>query len=139
MAVLIFADTNNGKVAKASLEAVAYGSHIAQQLGTSATVITYGAADAASLAGLGNYGAAKVLHCDSLNTMDPLLLARLVEAAAAETGASTIIFSHDYTGKSLAPLVAARWKAGLVSGAIDYPDTEGGMTVEKAVFSGKAF
>ena len=51
----------------------------------------------------------------------------------------SFIFSQDYTGKSVAPRVAARLKAGLVSGAVDVPTTDGGFVVKKSVFSGKAF
>jgi electron transfer flavoprotein alpha subunit len=33
----------------------------------------------------------------------------------------------------------AKLKAGLVAGALSYPDTEKGFVIKKAVFSGKAF
>lgn len=36
-------------------------------------------------------------------------------------------------------MVAAKLKAGLVTGAVAYPDTNGGFKVKKSVFSGKAF
>jgi len=36
-------------------------------------------------------------------------------------------------------MVAAQLKAGLVAGAVDYPNTANGFSVKKSVFSGKAF
>jgi electron transfer flavoprotein alpha subunit len=42
-------------------------------------------------------------------------------------------------GKAIAPRVASRLSAGLVSGAIALPDTKNGFVVKKNVFSGKAF
>src|SRR5690606_33303651 len=42
-------------------------------------------------------------------------------------------------GKSIAPRLSARLKAGLVAGAVALPDTSNGFTVKKNVFSGKAF
>ena len=139
MAVIVFADTQDGRVVKASAEAIYYGSKVAAESGAETIVVTYGDVNSDSLAALGNYGASKVLHCSAVSDMDPQRLTRLVKAAATDNNASVVIFSHDYTGKSVAPMVAASLNAGLVAGAIDYPSTSDGFTVKKAVFSGKAF
>lgn len=139
MAVLIFADSNNGKVVKAANEAISYGSKIASDLGTTVTVVTYGNVDKSELASLGNFGASKVLVASSQTTMDGQKLTKLVANAANDEGANVVVFSHDFTGKSIAARTAARLNAGLVSGAIDYPNTGSSFTVKKAVFSGKAF
>ena len=50
-----------------------------------------------------------------------------------------IVISHNQTGKAVAGRVAARLKAGLVTGAIALPDTTNGFVVKKSVFSGKAY
>ena len=139
MAVLVFADVLDGKVTKSSLEAVHYGSKVAAQAGTDNAVVTYGNADEADLAALGKFGASKVLVNRSVTDMDPGKLSRLVVAATESTGADVIIFSQDYTGKSVSPLVSAKLKAGMVAGAVDYPDMSNGFVVKKSVFSGKAF
>ncbi len=139
MAVLIFADTHEGKLTKASLEAATYGTKIAQKSGASSVVLTFGEASDETLAGFGNYGVSKVLVARNLSTPDAGQLTRLVVAAAEKENASLIIFSHDLTGKSVAPRVSARLGAGLVAGAIDYPQTEGTFSVKVNVFSGKAF
>jgi electron transfer flavoprotein alpha subunit len=49
------------------------------------------------------------------------------------------VFSNNVDGKSIAPRLSARLKAGLVSGAVALPDTSKGFVVKKNVFSGKAF
>jgi electron transfer flavoprotein alpha subunit len=49
------------------------------------------------------------------------------------------VFSHNQTGKAVSARVAARLKAGIVSGASALPDTSNGFVVRKTVFSGKAF
>ncbi len=139
MSVLIFADAPNGKLVKAANEAVFYGSKIASQTGTKATVITYGNVHNDSLSKLGNYGAAKVLVAKNLNHSDPQQLTRLIAKTAEDEGANIIVFSHDFTGKAVASRVAARLNAGLVTGVIDFPKTEGTFTLKRAVFSGKAF
>jgi branched-chain amino acid transport system substrate-binding protein len=63
-------------------------------------------------------------------------MSKLVLAAAEQTGANVIIFSHDVAGKMIAPRVAARLDAGLVPGATALPSAD--FVVRKNVFSGKA-
>ncbi|GAB5539600.1 MAG: electron transfer flavoprotein subunit alpha/FixB family protein [Salibacteraceae bacterium] len=139
MNVLVFADSFNGSIAKSAYEAVSYGAKIANDNGGQAAIVTYGNVSSDELNKLASFGIAKVLHCTTLTDMDPMQLTKLVTAAADKENSELIIFSHDYTGKSIAPLVAAKMEAGLVSGAIDYPSAGGDFTVRKAVFSGKAF
>jgi len=71
--------------------------------------------------------------------MDVQVYAKLVADAAKKINAEIVIFSHNQTGRALAPEVAARLKAGLVTGAVALPNTENGFVVKKSVFSGKAF
>lgn len=141
MSVLIFADQSQGKIKKAAFEAVQYGAKVAQKLGTTATAIVLGEADNAELAALGNYGAQKVLQAANakLNESDSGVAAKVIIAAANQEDAQVIIFSHNFDGRAVAPRVAARLQAGLVTGVIGLPDTTNGFVVKKTVFSGKAF
>lgn len=137
MAILIFADNHHGKFPKSSFEAVSYGTQLAEKLGTTATALTIG--QLSGDGGLGNAGATKVLNAADVTTTDSQQLAKLVLAAAAQEGADVIIFTHDISGKLIAPRVAAKLDAGIVPGAIALPDTTAGFVVKKNVFSGKAF
>ncbi|HJT72947.1 MAG TPA: electron transfer flavoprotein subunit alpha/FixB family protein [Chitinophaga sp.] len=141
MSVIIFADQAQGKIKKVAFEAVQYGARVAQQLGTSATALVLGQVDNAELEALGNYGAAKVLHVADarLNEVESTVFTKIVAAAAEQEAAQVIVFPHNFDGKAIAPRVAARLKAGFVSGAISLPDTTNGFIVKKSVFSGKAF
>lgn len=139
MSVIIFADAPGGKLVKAAAEAVYYGSKIAAASGTKSTVITYGNVDQDSLSKLGNFGASKVLVAKNLTSADPQQLTRLIAKVSQDENASVIIFSHDFAGKAVAPRVAARLNAGLVTGVLEFPKTENGFVLNRAVFSGKAF
>lgn len=132
MSVLVYIDTLGGHISKSANEAVFYGSKLGP-----VTVLTNGSVDAAALAELGKYGAAKVLVHRGLNTNDAVQLTRLVAEAVKASGAGKIVFSLDLTGRAVAPRIAAHLKAGLVSGAISLPDAGGVYKVN--VFSGKAF
>lgn len=138
MSVLVYTEVAKGKIKKSSLEAVNYGSRIAEQLNTTATAVIIGDADVSDL---GKAGAKKVLKLknDKLSTPDPAYITAAIEQAANAEGANIIIFSHDFTGKAIAPRVAARLKAGMVAGAVANPVISGdSFTVKKNVFSGKA-
>jgi len=139
MSVLIFIDIAEGKIKKASFEAASYGAAIAQQLGTNASAIVLGKSD--ELSTLGNYGISKVYNHsnESLQHFDAQVFTKLIAEANATIGADVFVFSNTTTGKSIAPRLSVRLKAGLVSGAVALPDTSNGFVVKKSVFSGKAF
>ena len=140
MSVLIFIDTAEGHVKKSSLEALTYGAKVAEQLGTTTEGIVLGAVKD-DLAALGKYGVKKIHHAanEVLNNLDAQVYAKVIAEAATASGATVLIFSNNLNGKAIAPRLSVRLKAGLVSGAVALPDSNGGFVVKKNVFSGKAY
>ena len=140
MSVLIYIDTAEGHVKKASLEALTYGSKIAEQTGTGAEGIVIGPVTE-DLADLGKYGVKKIHHVNnaSFNNLDAQVFTKLIADVAQSSGATIIVFSNNVSGKAIAPRLSVRLKAGLVSGAVALPDTSNGFVVKKNVFSGKAY
>ena len=140
MPVLIFIDHSEGHIKKASFEALTYGADAAKQLGTTAEGLLLGTVSD-DLASLGKYGITKVHQVNNANLdhVDTQVYAKAIEEAVKVIGADILVFSHNQTGKAVAPTVAARLKAGIVTGAVSLPDTSNGFVVKKSVFSGKAF
>jgi electron transfer flavoprotein alpha subunit len=136
MAVIVFVDNQNGKANKSSLEATGYAKSIADSLGTTVTAVSFGQLDGDG--GTGNFGASKVLVASNITIHDSGQLTKAVVAAVEKEQAEVVVFSQDFTGKLIAPRVAVRLNAGLVSGATALPDMSNGFSVAKAVFSGKA-
>lgn len=132
MSVLVYINSNGGKLSKSALEAVTYGKMIGD-----VTVVTNGSTGDDILSSLGAYGAQKVLVDRSFDGTDAQQVTRLVGSAAEATGATSIVFSNDLVGKAVAPRLSVRLSAGLVSGATGAPDADGKIKVN--VFSGKAF
>lgn len=130
MSTLVYINSNHS-LGKNTFEAVTY----AKKLGQDVIVVANASND--DLAKLGEYGASKVLVDGSLANADDQQLTKLIANAANAVGANTVIFSHDHIAKNVAPRLAVRMKAGLVSGAIATPDADG--TIKVNVFSGKAF
>lgn len=132
MNILVYINAENG-VAKSGLEVVTY----AKKMGGNVTVVASGKSDESALAALGEYGADKVLVDHNASSDDSQQITRLVVKAAETTNADVIIFSHDLVAKAVAPRVSVRLKAGLISGAVAVPESNGNIKVN--VFSGKAF
>jgi len=140
MSVLIFLDQADGHIKKSSFEAASYGAKLAQDLNTSAEGIVLGNVHD-DLPALGKYGLKKIhtVKNDVLNNFDDEVFSHIIAEAAKNTGAKVIIFSNNFNGKSIAPRLSVRLKAGLVTGAVGLPEISNGFIVKKSVFSGKAF
>jgi electron transfer flavoprotein alpha subunit len=140
MPVLIFIDQSEGHIKKASIEAICYGAKLAEMLGTTAEGLVLGSVTD-DLSALGKYGVKKIHHVsgDSLNHFDAQVFCKVVADAVKSSGANVIVFSHNLSGRAIAPRLSARLKASLVAGAVSLPDLNNGFVVKKNVFSGKAF
>ena len=141
MSVLVLVEHTDGNIKKKSFEAAQYAADIAQKMGTTATALVLGTIANNELEGLGNYGVSKVLHVadERLNSLHARAYATALIAAAKKEDSKIIIALHDVNGRAVAPRVAVKLNAGLVAGALSYPDTDKGFVIKKAVFSGKAF
>jgi electron transfer flavoprotein alpha subunit len=134
--VLVFAESAKGNFKKAALEAVTYGTKVANMLGTTCSALTLGTVNNAEQ--LGQYGASAVYNVAGVSDFDSQVYTAIIADAAKQTGATVVIVSTTSTGKALAGRVAVRLNAGLVSGANKLPTVDGGFKVRKGVFSGKA-
>lgn len=139
MSVVVFVDSHGGSLAKSATEGVFYAKQVADKLGTDVTALTYGDVASGDLEILGKFGASKVVVARSIKEVDGGQLSNFVQAQATQNGANVLVFSHDVSGKTVASRVAVKFKAGLVAGAIDFPEMDNGFVVKKSVFSGKAF
>ena len=137
MAVIVYAESDNGIYKKSSFEAITYGKDLANQLGSTCIAVSIGNKGTQNL---GLYGADKELNIsgDLFSTFNPQAYAKaLSEVVSAESG-ETVIISQTYNGKSIAPLLAVKQDAALVTGILDMVDTTAGFSVKKTCFSSKA-
>ena len=134
--VLIYIDHSEKEIKKSSHEAISYGAAIAKQLGCSAEALLLGTVND-DLTALGKLGASKVhqLNNESLNNFDAKVHSSLIATAAAHLNAEVIVFAHNINGKAIAPAVAVKLDAGIVTGACSLPNLQNGFEVTKTVFS----
>lgn len=142
MSVLVFVDHTQGSFKKKAFETVNYAAETAKRIGAGEVVAAVlGTVSNDELNLLGQYGATRVLHLNDarFDAFNARAYSKALTAAAQQVSAKVIIVSYNVSGKSVAGMLAAQNKAGLVSGAIDYPTVDNGFVVKKTVFSGKAF
>jgi electron transfer flavoprotein alpha subunit len=141
MSILVYAESIDGGFKKSTLEAVRYGSELAKHTGTSCVALSIGNIDDAQLTNLATYGADKIVNIkhERLNQFVAEVFAKLITQIASQELSIIVVISNTYSGKSVAPRVAAKLKAAIASGVISYPKTENGFVVRRGVFSGKAF
>jgi electron transfer flavoprotein alpha subunit len=141
MSILVYAETWDGKFKKPSFEAMTYAFDLAKTTNDTVTAVVVGTVSDDELKRAGEYGCTKVLHANNgkYATFCPSAYTAVIADAATTENAKTIVFSQTYSGKSVAPRLAARLKAGLVSGAIAEPSSMNPFTVRKKCFSSKGY
>jgi len=139
MAVLVYAENWNGSFKKATFEAVSYAAQLANVIGTDTIAITI--AHQGDANELGNYGANKVLTItnETLNTFNNQSYANAIVAASNHINADTVVISNTNNGKAIAPIIAAKRKAALITNAIELPITLSPFTIKRKAFSSKAY
>ena len=139
MAVLVYAESWNGSFKKATFEAVSYAAELANKIGTDAIAITI--ANQGDANELGKYGANKVLTItdETLNTFNNQSYANAIVAASNHVNAETVVISNTNNGKAIAPIIAAKREAALITNAIELPSTLSPFTIKRKAFSSKAY
>ena len=138
MSVLVLAETSEGKFKKSAFEATSYGKKVAEQLGTSLSVITINAND---ISNLSEYGAEKIVKVknDKLSSFNAKVYADVVKQVAEKEGAEVVIIDSNNDGLYLAPLLAVNLEAGFASNVVAAPSSTSPFTVKRKAFSNKAF
>ncbi|WP_447766776.1 electron transfer flavoprotein subunit alpha/FixB family protein [Sphingobacterium faecium] len=142
MSILVYVENTDGQFKKSAFEAVSYAKAVADQSGNQVVALSIGNVEDAQLTLLGKYGASKVLNVNTeqLKSFVNQAYAAIIVDAAKSNDASVLILSNSFSGKGLAPRVAAKLNAALADGAIELPSATGeNLQVKTGAFSGKAF
>ncbi|MEJ5092297.1 electron transfer flavoprotein subunit alpha/FixB family protein [Sphingobacterium faecium] len=142
MSILVYVENTDGQFKKSAFEAVSYAKAVADQSGNQVVALSIGNVEDAQLTLLGKYGASKVLNVNTeqLKSFVNQAYAAIIVDAAKSNDASVLILSNSFSGKGLAPRVAAKLNAALADGAIELPSAIGeNLQVKTGAFSGKAF
>ncbi|MCL4641973.1 MULTISPECIES: electron transfer flavoprotein subunit alpha/FixB family protein [Olivibacter] len=142
MSVLVFVENIEGVFKKSAHEVVSYAKAIANTINQPLVALSIGDVKDENLKGLSKYGANRILtaNSDKLKSFVNQAYASIIEAAARQENSSIVVLSNSFSGKGLAPRLAAKLVAGLANGVVELPTIEGSiLRVKKTAFSGKAF
>ncbi len=138
MSIIVYTESEEGRIKKIAFEAVSYAKGIADQMGSTVTAVAINANNSSEL---GKYGASKVLEVsnDKLKKFNAEAYADAIAQAAKQEGAKAIVLSTSANDKFLAPLLAVNLNAGYVPNVVALPESTSPFKVKHSVFTNKAF
>lgn len=137
--ILVLADIRDNSFRNVSFEAIAAGKKVAD--GGEVVVALLGD-NVSGLAGeLFNYGADRVVTVedDKLKTYTPDAYSQALLQVIDEEAPDALLMGHTAMGKDLAPRIAMKKQAGLVSDAIDLEVKGEEVIFTRPIYAGKAF
>lgn len=136
MSVLVYTESWEGSFRKSTYEAVSFASETAKLLETDVVAIACGNEIDDELNKLAKFGADKILAAGNIEKSDSKSASDLI--AKNHSDANIIIFASTYTSKMIAPRLAAKMKAGIISNVIGLPSNSSPIQIKRKSFSGKA-
>lgn len=138
MSVLVYTESENGKLKKAAFEVASFAKGIADLMGTSVTAVSI---NAENIEELKNYGVEKVLKVshDNLSKFNADAYAEVISQASKKEDCKVLVVSQSANAKYLAPLLSVNLDAGYASNVVALPNLDEGFVVERTAFTNKAF
>ena len=138
MSVIIYAESENGKIKNSAFELASYGYEIASEMNVPLIAVTFNQDEVESL---GTYGIEKVIKFKgpSISNFTALQYAENIASIAKENEAKIIILSSSANAKYLAPKLSINLSAGYASNVISLPEKLQPLTVKRSCFTNKAF
>lgn len=133
--VLVFCEVQDGKLKKASREALSIGRKLAEEVGGELMAF---AADRAAADNAGRYGAKK-LFIANLPGYDSETYTSAMQVVIAQSSPAIVLLGGTSNGRDLAPRLAARLNVGVASDVDRLEWTGGKLKARRPVYSGKAF
>ncbi|EPE61309.1 thiamine pyrophosphate enzyme, central domain protein [Exiguobacterium sp. S17] len=137
MKALVLAEAREGVLRNVSFEAIA----AAKQLTDDVTAVVIGDDVKALATELGEYGAARVLVIEDerLKHYTPDGYGQVLRQVIDQEGPDMIVLGHTALGKDIAPKLAARLDAGLISDVVSIEGSGRDAEFVRPIYSGKAF
>ena len=133
--VLVFTESKDGKLKKASREALTIGRKLAEAAGGDLVAFS---TDAAAAEEAGRYGA-KRLYVASLSTYSTEAFTAAVAQVANDVQPAALLLAASSNGRDLAPRLGARLDSGVASDVDRLEWVDGKLRARRPVYSGKIF
>ena len=138
MSIIIYAESENGKIKKSAYELASYGRAIANKMNFELIAVTFNLEEEETL---GKYGVEKVIKFNgqSMSNFTAAQYADNISSVAKEYKAKIMILSSSADAKYLAPKLSINMSAGYASNALGLPESFQPLTVKRSCFTNKAF
>ena len=138
MSIIIYAESENGKIKKSAYELASYGRAIADKMNFELIAVTFNLEEEEAL---GKYGVEKVIKFNgqSMSNLTAAQYADNIASVAKEFKAKILILSSSADAKYLAPKLSINMSAGYASNALGLPESFQPLTVKRSCFTNKAF
>jgi electron transfer flavoprotein alpha subunit len=133
--VLVFTELKDGKLKKASREALSIGRKLAEAAGGDLVAF---ASDAAAAEEAGRHGAKKV-YVAAIPVYTTEAYTAALTQVVKDVQPSVLLFAGTSNGRDLAPRLAARVNAGVASDVDRLEWTDGTLRARRSIYSGKVF
>ncbi|WP_366922565.1 electron transfer flavoprotein subunit alpha/FixB family protein [Metallumcola ferriviriculae] len=141
MAIWVIAEQRDGELKKVSLEMLSKGQELAEELGTELEAVLIGDEIEGLADSLAAYGAAKVYVAEDeeLGTYSSEGYSQVISELIEENEPDAVFFGHTAFGKDLAPRVAQKAGAGMVSDITAVEVEADQLVFTRPIYAGKAF
>ncbi len=138
--VLVFLETERNELKKVSLETLTLARNLADGSGRTMSAVLTGTGDEHLVDHVSRYGGDCVflLSGDGLSPHDSDGHVDLLELILEDCGAALLLLGETPLSREVAPRLAARLQAGLISGCVELKYQNGTLTGRRAVMNGKA-
>ena len=138
MSIIIYAESENGKIKKSAYELASYGRAIADKMNFELIAVTFNLEEEETL---GKYGVEKVIKFNgqSMSNFTAAQYADNISSVAKEYKAKILILSSSADAKYLAPKLSINMSAGYASNTLGLPESFQPLTVKRSCFTNKAF
>jgi electron transfer flavoprotein alpha subunit len=139
MKILAFAEQRNGEFKKIAFEVVKAAKTIADQINAEVVALVIGNNLSSIAAGLGGYGASKaiVVEDQKLELYSTTAYAKIIAEVVKAESAEIVMLPASLLGKDVAPRVAVKLDAGLVSDCTAITVSNGSISATRPVYAGK--
>ena len=140
MSVLVILEPFEGSWRKPDLSLLSYGNALAGQMGLELHALCGASLQQPLAREAARYGVQKLLLGKNLDTepLDAIRMGSWLASAAHRQQARVVILGSSPGSRALAPVIAARLNAALVTGVFALPLKTDPFEVQKSIFSGKA-
>ena len=132
--ILVFVDLPDGCLDETGKGLLSYGARLSGVVGSPWEVVVPVAPGAEARAGLASFGTpvVTVLEGGELLLDTPAHLAAALAGCAADGQATVVLLPHNDLGSTLAPMLAAALKAGLMTEAVTVRRNEAGVEISRS-------